>query len=224
MPRSWCVRTLICARRSKGRPRSNSCGSLANPVSGLIVFLCRRGRCCRAVDSSSDGSPTFVVIAAEAQPQSVPRSRCGKANRATHAPFAPGPHSDGLACDRLRLGVAQRGRRRRALALVDAPSSRGKPWAATWRSPCLQREQPLSLASAKDLRAHGPTTVSERVPEPARRRVLAAIAPLRIACCSQAAVLGQLVSTIHGALHLRWGQRLSPRLLSFTACVQVVWR
>ena len=89
-----------------------------------VIFL---GRCFRSVDSSSDGSPKFIAMDEEAQPQSVHRSRFGETHRATHEPLDPGAHTDVLACDLLRMRFAHRVLRGITMALVGSPACGVKP-------------------------------------------------------------------------------------------------
>ena len=62
-----------------------------------------RRRCLKGVDSRSKEAPEFIAIEAQPTDEVVQALRLGKAQRATHEPFDPGPHVDGLALDVLRV-------------------------------------------------------------------------------------------------------------------------
>jgi hypothetical protein len=66
------------------------------------------GRCFRAVDSMSDGSPKLIASDEQPNHQGVHAFRLGKADRPAYQPLDPGPQIDVLAVDLLRMCCADR--------------------------------------------------------------------------------------------------------------------
>src|SRR5436853_7097817 len=131
------------------------------------------GRCFRSVDSSSDGSPKFVALDEEAHDQIVHRGRFGKTDRATHETLDPRTQIDVLACDLLRMGLANRVLRGIEMTLVGSPSSGIDAGEVPRCQELWQLEKHLSLPSPKDLRQPGPTAMLHRMPAPPRLGFLA---------------------------------------------------
>src|SRR5712691_1306089 len=66
------------------------------------------GRCFRAVDSMSDGSPKLIAIDEEPNHQVVHALCLGKADRTAYQPLDPGAQVDVLALDLLRVFLPHR--------------------------------------------------------------------------------------------------------------------
>ena len=85
------------------------------------------GRCSRAVDSMSDGSPKLVAIDEETHDQIVHGCRFGEANGAAYKPLNASPQIDVLALNFLSMLLADDVLLRRDMPLVSTPSIRVKP-------------------------------------------------------------------------------------------------
>jgi hypothetical protein len=118
------------------------------------------------------------------------------------------------------------------MTLVGAPSIEGEAGAAPRPPARLPGEPSRILASPHDLRSHGPTGGSKRVPSPARLRFLAPLAPPRIEGCRQPSTRGHRLRAAALHCHLLWWQALphcvmhlwALRGLCLRSCMPVVGR
>jgi hypothetical protein len=111
----------------------------------------KHGRCSRAVDFISDGSPKLVAIDEEAHDQIVHRRRFRKANCATHKTLDPCPQIDMFALDFLGVLLADHVLLRSDMPLVGALSIRVKPCDPKRLQQALEFEKDGVLPSSKDI-------------------------------------------------------------------------
>jgi hypothetical protein len=134
-------------------------------------------RCSKGVDPVLDCYPKLIAINEEPDDEIVHGRRLGKAYCATDAPFHPGPQVDGLACDLLRLGFANRVLLRIAVSLVGPPPIRVKPCDPTRLEHRFALQKDGILPLPKAIRQHRPTGVIDGRPPPPWLRFLPDIAP-----------------------------------------------
>jgi hypothetical protein len=89
--------------------------------------LCLFRRCLKGVDSGSKGAPEFVAIDEQPNDEIVHALRLGKAQRATHSPFDPGPQVDVLTLDCLRVLFPHLMLLGSKMPLIGSPPIRVKP-------------------------------------------------------------------------------------------------
>ena len=172
------VKEILQQMPAVGKPQAKFLETLFATIlalRGRVNF--RNRRCRKGVDLMLDCDPKLGAIDEETNDQIVHRRRFGKANRAAHEPFDPGPQIDVFALDFLRIVLANVMLLRVDMPLVRPPPIRVKAADTKRLQQRLQLQKDRILPSPEDVRQHGATLVIDGMPQPSRFHFLAHITP-----------------------------------------------
>src|SRR5205823_3257235 len=124
-------------------------------------------RCLTGVDSRSKEAPEFVAIDEQPNDEIVQALRLGKAPRATHEPFDPGPPVAVLARDCLRVLLPHMMLRSIEMPLVGPPPIRVKLRDAKRCQQLVELQEDIVLPPSEHIRQALPRVVIHGVPQPA---------------------------------------------------------